>query len=253
MFCTIINDCKDENAFGRQATRAAALLGCPVQTVGVKTDLEAAGNLIDMLDAAEGGKGVVLVNVAPRNGKAKKWPNGTPFGYFFHGETLIVTSIDGQTLSLVKKLGLVDTIHVFDIPTVMKNVAESGSLSAELANEISQTQFRSFQFTPRAAAWLLNGIDLPATPMPVSEIADAIPGIWWIDNFGNAKTSLLHGEEMPIDLPHYERLKDVPDGECAIVTGSSGIGNKRFLEIVCQGGNAAKVLGLKIGPFDQAG
>src|SRR5688572_12965729 len=98
MFVTIINDCKDENAFGRQATKAAALFGCSIVTVGVDSDIEAAGNLIDCLDAGEGKEGVILVNVAPRHGDAKKWPNGTPFGYFLYKETLVVTSIDGLTL-----------------------------------------------------------------------------------------------------------------------------------------------------------
>ena len=47
----------------------------------------------------------------------------------------------------------------------------------------------------------------------------------------------------------YERLKDVPHGETAIYVGSSGTGNKRFLEIATQGipGSAVKSLNLKIG------
>src|SRR5512141_546524 len=115
MFVTLINDCRDANAFGRQATKAGALLGRLVVTVGVRNDLEAAGNLVDALDAAEGREGVILVNVAPRNGDAKKWPNGTPFGWFKCGGTLVVASIDGLTLSLAKKLGLFEAVHVFDI------------------------------------------------------------------------------------------------------------------------------------------
>lgn len=47
----------------------------------------------------------------------------------------------------------------------------------------------------------------------------------------------------------YERLKDVPDGKTAIYIGSSGIGNKRFLEIATQNrkGSAAKTLNLRVG------
>ncbi|MBI1839007.1 MAG: hypothetical protein HYR95_01760, partial [Candidatus Colwellbacteria bacterium] len=103
MNITIINDCRDANAAGRQAARAATLLGGTVAFIGVTNDLEASGNLIDALDAIEGKGGIVLVNVAPRNGTAKKWENGTPFGYFWYKETLVLASVDGLTLSLVKK------------------------------------------------------------------------------------------------------------------------------------------------------
>lgn len=41
MFVTIINDCRDANVFGRQATRAA-LFGCTVNPVAVADELEAA-------------------------------------------------------------------------------------------------------------------------------------------------------------------------------------------------------------------
>ena len=116
MHITIINDCKDANAAGRQMARAAGLIEAPVSFVGVSSDLEAAGNLIDMLDAYGDSAGILLVNVAPRNGKAKKWQNGTPFGYFWYKKILVLSSIDGLTLSLVKKLQLVDSINVLDIP-----------------------------------------------------------------------------------------------------------------------------------------
>ena len=42
------------------------------------------------------------------------------------------------------------------------------------------------------------------------------------------------------DLKMYNRLKDVPDQEEAIIVGSSGIKDKRFLEFVIQGGSFAK-------------
>ena len=118
MFVTLITDCKDDNALGRSTTRLSTLFECNITTIGVNgwdADLEAAGNLIDVLDASEGKKGVVLVNVAPRHRSGKKWPNGTPFAYFHYKETLVVTSIDGLTLSLVKKFNLVDRVNVMDI------------------------------------------------------------------------------------------------------------------------------------------
>ena len=78
MFTTFINDCRDANAVARQISRANTLLEGPADFCGVSTDLEAAGNLVDVLDAANGQPGNVLINVAPRHDKAKRWPNGTP-------------------------------------------------------------------------------------------------------------------------------------------------------------------------------
>ncbi|MEY4745301.1 MAG: hypothetical protein RL272_1246 [Candidatus Parcubacteria bacterium] len=257
MFVTIINDCRDANAFGRQTTRASALFGCTVNPVAVANDLEAGGNLIDALDAAEGRKGVILVNVAPRNGRAKRWPNGTPFGWFSYGETIVAASVDGLTLSLVKKLGITDGIRLFDIPEVMAVAAGHRLVPRATADYVVSTQFRSLEFLPRAAHWLTQGYSLPAAYMPIGEISDAPDAAWWIDNFGNCKTTLLPAEidsfrdENAISgiasLAHYERLKDVPDGECAFVTGSSGFGGSRFIEVVIQGGNAAQRFGLRSG------
>lgn len=257
MFVTIINDCKDPNAFGRQATRASALFGLNVNTVAVASDLEAAGNLIDVLDAAEGRRGVVLVNVAPRNGAAKKWQNGTPFGFFRYGDTLVAASVDGRTLSLVKKLGVSDAVDVFDIPTVMDVAAGHRLVSREVAEYVKSTQFRSLEFLPRAAFWTMQGYRLPTVRMPIDEVPDAADAVWWVDNFGNCKTTILPGEldafrdDAAIaglaSLAHYDRLKDVPDGEAAFVTGSSGIGGNRFVEVVIQGGNAGQRFGLRSG------
>lgn len=264
MFVTIINDCKDPNAFGRQTTRASTLFGLNVNTVAVSNDLEAAGNLVDVLDASEGRRGVVLVNVAPRNGAAKKWANGTPFGWFRYGDTLVAASIDGRTLSLVKKLGITDAIEVFDIPTVMDAAAGHRLVSRDVAEYVKTTQFRSLEFLPRAASWITQGYVLPTERMAISEVVDAESAVWWVDNFGNCKTTVLpedldvfrddHALSGLASLAHYERLKDVPDGECAFVTGSSGIGTRRFVEVMIQGGNASQRYGLRSGrPLVKAG
>lgn len=253
MFTTLINDCRDPNAFGRQATKTAALIDAPVNLVGVNSDLEAAGNLVDVLSSAEGRKGVILVNVAPRHGTAKKWLNGTPFGWFSHGDTLVVTSIDGLTLSLVKKLGLVKEIQVFDIPTVMDTAIAQGLISEKTAEYVKITQFRSLEFMPRVVAWLVAGHDLPSEPLNSNDIPDAPPAVWYVDCFGNCKTTLLQEETGRIShpelatIPHHARLKDVPDGATAIIIGSSGHDERHFLEIVVQGGNASERLGLMSG------
>lgn len=260
MHIAIINDCHDDNVVGRQLARVASLLpGASVSFSGVGdyADLAAAGNLIDVLDAFEDREGAILVNVAPRHKEAKKWPNGTPFGYFRYNNVLVVASIDGLTLSLIKKLGLVEAITVMDIPTAASEMVKNGFITEEIAGYLSKTQFRSFDFVPRAAAYLLSGKSLQGTTLPLSEVADAPRAAWWVDNFGNVKTTMLPGEvgfEPGKDISFgtqtfncFERLKDVPDATPALIIGSSGIGEQRFLEIVVQGRRASDTFNLGIG------
>lgn len=250
MTVTIINDCRDDNAAARQTTRASALFDCHVSFVGVKSDLEASGNIIDVLDALGEADGVILVNVAPRNGAAKKWENGTPFGYFKYRNTLIVSSVDGYTLSLVKKFKLTDEIAVLDIPTVLDMAVSEGRLESSVRDHVVRGQFRSFDFVPRVAHYIMTGMQVPSTPLPISEIPDAPQGtVWWVDSFGNCKTTMVATElsqsvgEMVNtsvgEIQRYERLKDVEDAEPAVIEGSSGLNEYRFVELVVQGGRAA--------------
>lgn len=259
MFVTIINDCTDGNTRGRQETRVMRLLAVPVSYVeiGNFSELEAAGNLIDILDATDGQEGAVLVNSAPRHGRGKKWPNGTPFGYFYFKKTLVITTVAEQTLSLAKKFGIIETYYLTDIPKVMKKMIEEGKIDEETARRIEKSQFRSFDYVPRLAKWLLDGVDVPAEVYPLENIEDVPKAVWWVDNFGNCKTTLL-----PEDISHtpgkvvstkvgditcYERMKDVPNDKPGLIVGSSGLGDKRFLELIVQGQPAAKVFNLKPG------
>ena len=192
----IINDCRDGNAVGRQVARAGALIGGgAVSVVGVGSDLEAAGNLIDSLDAFEGNSGVILVNVAPRHGSAKRWENGTPFGYFRYRRVLVVASVDGLTLSLVKKLRLAESVCVLPVPETVEQLMAAGALTEELHDAIRHTQFRSYDYLPRIAAFLSQGWTLSGEELSMNDIADAPPAVWWIDNFGNCKTTLLEEEK----------------------------------------------------------
>lgn len=259
MFLTLINDCRDENAFGRQETRASILFDAHISTVGVDfgKSLEGAGNLIDVLDASEGGHGVVLVNVAPRHRGSRKWENGTPFCYFYHKETLVVSTVDEDTLSLAKKFNLASEVKLLDVPTVVSYAVKKGLLNQETANDIAVSQFRSYDFSPRAAKWIWDGIDIPYSNYSISQIPDAPHAVWHVDNFGNCKTTVL-----PEDVGHspgkvlktkvgeikcYGYLKDVPKGEAGIVVGSSGLGDRKLLEIVVQGGSAAQKFNLSSG------
>jgi hypothetical protein len=250
MFTTIINDCHCANARGRQETRVGALLGSPASFIKVESDLEAAGNLVDALDASLGRKGVILVNVAPRNGHAKKWTNGTPFGYFYYQNTLVITTIDGRTLSLAKKLGLVSQIRLVDAETTIKS-----KLPAE-KHHLAQTQFRSFEFTPRLADWLLAGQPVESTNQHLNDVPELEPVVWWVDNFGNAKTSVLDDTpeankvKAKLAARGFEiisRLKDAPEDKPSVIAGSSGFGQAKFLEIVINGRNVSQEMNIKTG------
>lgn len=255
MFATIINDCRDDNARARQTSRTAALLGSNISFIGVQSDIEACMQLIDILDATEGQRGLILVNVAPRGGNAAKWENGTPFAYFWYHETLVVSSVDGFTLSAIKKLGLTDNIFLLDTHTAADTMLSQGFISKVAAEQIPTTQFRSFDFTPRVGAFLLHGHSLPTTNYPMDSVPDLPHAIWHIDNFGNCKTTLTAAD---IDttteissrfgnLNFIKQLRDVPNNESALIQGSSGINNTRFLELVSQRKDFAKYHNAKIG------
>lgn len=93
--------------------------------------------------------------------------------------------------------------------------------------------------------------------LSIEKFPDAEASIWWVDAWGNCKTTMLP-EDVKFEvgstistnvgeLTCYERLKDVPANETAIIIGSSGLGSKRFLEIVVQGNSAADKFNLKSG------
>jgi len=258
MFITIINDCSDGNTVGRQATRIATLFpGVAINMVGINNyvEIEAAGNLIDMLDASGGEEGVILVNSAPRH--KKKWTNGTPFGYFWHKKTLVVSSIDGYCLSLVKKLGLAKEIMLTDVPTVAFSMNKQGHIDKNLAEQIATTQFRSYDYMPRLSKWVSDGLDVPHTIYSLEEVEDVPKAVWLIDNFGNAKTTILpeeidfkNGKKIKTkfgEITCYTHMRDVAIGDSALIIGSSGINDKRFIELIILGGRATDVYKVKAG------
>jgi hypothetical protein len=204
---------------GRQATRVASLFNCHVTTIGVNNSLQAVGNLIDTIDAGEEKEGVVLVNVAPRTVEDN---NGAYFGWFRYKDILVVTTLS-KDLCLLNKLGITSEIKIpFGTPV------------------LEDSQFRSFEYTPFLAQELF---DLTKEHKRILKLGKEVdPAIWWIDNFGNCKTTLLEDEvdllREKILVPFYGRLRDVPYRSQGITVGSSGIGTKRFLEVVVRGGRA---------------
>ncbi len=264
MFVTIITDCIDSNAFGRQMTRAASLFGFAPIPVSITpefespSDIEASGHMIDMLDASRGTPGIVLVNKAPRSGKAKKWKNGTPFGCFWYHNTLVVSSVDGYALSLAKKFNLTDQVMVFDIPTVMEFAKKENLLEDWEADYVVNTQFRSFEFLPRVAKWVFDHYHVPAEVLEIKDVSDCPNSVYFVDNFGNLKTTVLpdeigfaEGKEIEFKvfgkLKCHNRLKDLPNGETGLIIGSSGLKEKRFLEIMTQGASTKEKFGVGIG------
>jgi hypothetical protein len=242
-----ISDCSDGNVQARYAARITTVTpqAGPVQFIGVNSDLEAGGNLVDVLDGLAGAEALIFVNVAPRGTVKTKWPNGTPFGYLKWNHAHIFTTIDGLTLSLLKRISNTPLeVEVYDIPTVVPYLTHDTVLQTHIIN----SQFRSFDFLPRVAGYVLGGKTVPTTILQT--IPDAPAAVWWIDNFGNAKTTILANEiaHKPGDLvnlsidgaPHtiqlYNRLKDLPHGQIGIYTGSSGFGTQRFVEISKQKG-----------------
>lgn len=260
MFVTIINDCRDANEQGRQSTRASILFPqANVTFMGINNfnEIEAAGNLVDILDATDGKEGIVLVNAAPRHGSGKNWPNGTPFGYFKHGETIVGATVAGLTLSMVKKMGIMDSFRVTDLPTVVDHFIGKGMFPKESRDRVVMTQFRSYEYLPFMAKWVHDGEDVPTEDYDLSEVPEPTKCVFWVDNFGNCKTTILPeeigfepGKKLQTkigEMTCYNRLKDVPNGEPGLTIGSSGYKNQRFIEVTVQGQSAAKKFDLASG------
>lgn len=227
-----------------------------LQLEGIKTEFEAASCIVD---AIEMGADIVMANVAPRHHENEdpEWENGTPFGWVsfdYKGKKRYVFStIDGYTLSLLQRTlgdGKLE-VNMWNIPEVAPHLP----VSEEEREGIVSTQFRSLYFLPLAAAEVVKGNELP------SKIWDQVPEIssciLFVDNFGNAKTSLtrddLEGAKVgdmirfyikgkKVEVVFKERLKDVAVGQPALVEGSSAMKGHQFLELMINGGAAAYTL-----------
>lgn len=260
MFVTIISDCNDANESARQLTRANVLFNCPANSLklGIYSDIQSAGNLIDILDACEGREGIIILNVAPRFGTAKRWSNGVPFGFFQFKNTIIVLTVNEFVLALLKKLEITEHVNVTQISHVVDTLINNGLVRSENRDYLINTQFRSFEYAPKLAKLVKDKVDFPFEKLSINENDELKLGkIWFVDSFGNCKTTLLK-EELKIsnegyvktkwgDIKFYEKLKDVENDDLGIYIGSSGLNDKRFAEITIQGGNAASGIGINIG------
>lgn len=263
-----INDSRDDNAKTRQEIRYANLFpNSHISFIGVNSGLgpvstiEASGNLIDSLDTLGDNEGLICVNVAPRGQIKEDGGNGSNFCYFWYKKVLVVSTIKSYNLSLVKKLKLIKNIHTLDMEEVLDFTYKLQLITDKQRKYISKTQFRSFDFQPRVSRWIWDKYKVPSTTTSIDKIADPPKSVWLIDSFGNAKTTIIKNDlptlkDDPLKVNtnlgpfrYYKRLKDVPFGETALYTGSSGIGDKRFIELATQGvaGSIAKKLNLKVG------
>lgn len=267
MHISIITDCHCDNAAGRQITRTTSLTGCTTNLIKVKNDIEAAGNIIDQLDSSDNHPSVIVANIAPRSSNSwwlkntdsifKKHHNGTPFCYFWVNNKLVISTLDGLTLSLVKKLNLTDSIEVIDLEKTLEIIHQHKLITSDQKNYIASSQFRSFDFVPRVVQLLLKKINPISNKLSINQIPDAPNSIWWVDNFGNSKTTLFK-HELDISennivstkfgqFPFYSHLNDVPASTTALIEGSSGVNNKRFIELITQGENTSKLFNIKTG------
>ncbi|HSX30521.1 MAG TPA: hypothetical protein VLE99_01255 [Candidatus Saccharimonadales bacterium] len=266
---TIINDCTDDLARSRQDLRFKTLFGVQPTYIGVGSyePIEAAGNLLDVLDvlcnfplSRQAAEHVILVNVAPRGEDVKQeWDNGTPFCYFRTGNVLVVSTYEERSLALFRDLGIVNAVELLDTPTVTAAAVKWGELAAQEADKINNSQFRSLEFLPLVAYWTLQGRKLPSTTQPLTGLASNDAQVWHVDNFEDVKTTLLskdvdfeQGKVVTlagsVQATCYRRLTDVPQGVTALTIGSSGYGSGRFLEIVIgHRGQAASTHNLKVG------
>ncbi|KAM0682381.1 hypothetical protein MDAP_002219 [Mitosporidium daphniae] len=329
----IISDCIDENARVRQQCRFASLFSIEPSYIGVSSthpELEAAGHLVDVLDAhrlmtpSSSGNStpiqsslsklanashnqkdasspftaVIIVNVAPRTESIKKrWGNGPPFCFFAISGVLVVSTYSQLILSLLFRIlkrennASLPQIHVMKTQAVIQHAANQNWIPLDEANRIINTQFRSYEFVPLAAYWIVTRGGSSAIPHDLASILEKEgqdqceqehqeegkrnnqaddkslnPFIWFIDNFGNCKTSLLpedidfmenriysvtleNNQSLIIKACGIKRLSDAVPLVPTVLVGSSGYKNYRFLELVIKNDNFSNKTRASIGPF----
>lgn len=247
-------DCKDANALTRLSARLAALFpGSFIETVGIDKDIEAAGCILDTLDAlrASDSPAIIIGNLAPRT--EKKHKNGAPFSYATVGAVTIVGT--ETCFAFLSRFGLLDSIIETDVQTACEEYMDHNE-----AHRIANSQFRSFEYIPLLALWAYQKKNVPGAPVALPK--ENPPRVWFVDNFGNIKTTLIKSDIQEkiqdaalmlaingtsYTLPFFERLADVSKGTHACIIGSSGYAATRFVEVVCQGDSAARTLGISVG------
>ena len=231
----VISDCYDYNAQARYVAGFSRHIGGPINTYGIQGLYEGAGITMDIIDTLGGAEAIVFLNVAPRRDKDKddNHKNGRPFYYFFIRETLVICSSEDGIFSFFSHMGIpFEEIRAIDFD--------------QIPNIPTHTQFRSAQCVPAAAALILNKTFIGKEVLSDITISDVPPQIWFVDNFGNCKTTLLTHDSLS-SLPGYTSMNDVRDGEAAQIIGSSGYADNRLVELTIKGASYAATYDKKIG------
>lgn len=241
LLISIITDCHDANVRLRQEIRYATLIaGSKPTCYGIdQRPMQAAGCIIDALDAGRDSNQIIVANVAPR--QHKQYKNGCPFSFVHVGNAIVIGT--PGVFGLLKEFGLATEVQETDVYEVC-----SKFLDEKEAHRIAESQFRSFEYLPLLAKWIHEGKEIPAQRVSIESYEK--PCVWFVDNFGNCKTTATEQSQLSTEyqkVPFYKRLADVPVGEMAVIQGSSGYMDTRFLEIVVQGKNASEIQGLSVG------
>jgi hypothetical protein len=291
----IITDCHDKDkgssADSRIATRFKTLFGGVTPTlipIEAKTSelergsIQAAMDLLDQIDASRipGPRSIkdrmlILINSATRGETPLHRPNGSPFCWWWPDKyTLVVSTLDGPVLPRAKSLGLIPdgVVHEMSVEDVMAYAVHRRWVSSPEAERICKSQFRSYDFQPMAAKWILENRGIPSRLHVVPEYVPDDITVLYADGFGNLTLNVtpeefgyvagaeitLADDRIALCVPS---LKDVPQSHTdmpilALTIGSNGIrdpetgSETRFMELVIMQGSAQEYTGL--GPGDTA-
>jgi hypothetical protein len=260
-FFGIITDCVDSEATLRQQVMGQQVHGILPSIAHIRSGIAAAGHLISTVDVGRADRqcaqreGYIIVNYAPRKEDDEN-ANGSPFGYVRIGRTHVLSTLGDCELSLVHQLDLASVVQVVDLDATALWAWKKGLIDSSEKAFIMEGQFRSLYFAQPALGWLKDNRDLRQQVTRVHLISDFAPAVppcvWHVDDFGNCKTTMLDPAEISrtrfSHLPFSKRLALAPDDHTPVwVVGSSGLRDKRFLELVVKNGRASDVLDLKIG------
>lgn len=246
----IVSDCGGQ-AMSRMISRYYALLDAVCIPYDSLSLVEASGNIVDALDAFRGFKSAVVCNSAPR--RDTRGTNGSAIVYGTVGKTIIISTV--CALGLLKKL----------VPNfTARKVSVKSFMQSECGNKSDTTpNFRGLEVIPSVLSSLVYEHNVSGLSLPYSKDNFPLiePSVWLVDTIEgkptNIKLTILRdeaswfkpGDKITIKfggepftpLTCYERLTHIPDGEAGIYVGSSGLGDRRFLEVAVMGGRAAEM------------
>lgn len=262
----IISDCvgRDPDAELRLSMAVQGFIGMNPTMRHVQSEIGMSFLMADSLTRCPR-PGVVIANIAPRNG-AHHYENGIPFSYFrTKSGHLVVSTAQPEAFVSFKLLGEIpkEGVRIVNTTTAVRAMVKAGFLRQEFAANITDSQFRSLDFEPLLATAVLLGIKMPEeSVIKEKDIPDVSNSVAYHDRFGNVKLWILEkrlqklkdGDKVMVrtpqsrtELPFYRQLRDVPDDIMALIVGSSGPHGRHFCEIVTNGGKASSNQDFAIG------